>query len=264
MNHRTRVLALGAAVVAVVAVAVAVTLILVTPVQVQTTLTGNQILASRGGSYTIQNNEWNSTAAESITTDRGDDFTVARSSISNAPNSAPGGYPSIRQGCHWGNCSGGSLAAHPAREGAGVTTSWSATDPGGSNVYDVVYDNWFNSTPATSGQPDCAELMIWLNHNGPVRPIGSQAGSATVDGTSYSVWYGKLARPTISYEMTRPATSVSNLNIGDLARDAVSRGYMPASCYLISVEAGFELWQGGQGLATNSFSVAINGSGGSQ
>jgi Cellulose binding domain len=26
------------------------------------------------------------------------------------------------------------------------------------------------------------------------------------------------------------------------------------------VEAGFELWQGGAGLATNSFSVSINGS----
>jgi hypothetical protein len=37
---------------------------------------------------------------------------------------------------------------------------------------------------------------------------------------------------------------------------------MPSSCWLIDVEAGFELWQGGAGLATNSFSVNVNGGGG--
>jgi len=41
--------------------------------------------------------------------------------------------------------------------------------------------------------------------------------------------------------------------------DAVSRGYIASSWYLISVEAGFELWHGGAGLATNSFSVNVAG-----
>ena len=39
----------------------------------------------------------------------------------------------------------------------------------------------------------------------------------------------------------------------------VTRGYTKSSWYLIDVEAGFELWQGGAGLETNSFSVNING-----
>jgi cellulose 1,4-beta-cellobiosidase len=225
----------------------------------QTTLSGSQTAMTTDGNYVIQNNEWNSGAPESTTTDLGEDFSVASSSISNATNGAPGGYPSIYQGCHWGNCSGGNLATHPVPGGVGVTSSWSTTQPGGSNAYDVAYDNWFNSTPTTSGQPDCAELMVWLNHNGSVQPFGSDVGTAAIDGTSYNVWFGKQAWPTISYVMTNPATSVSNLNIGDLAADAVSRGFMPASCFLISVEAGFELWQGGQGLATNSFSVSSPG-----
>jgi chitinase len=38
---------------------------------------------------------------------------------------------------------------------------------------------------------------------------------------------------------------------------------MSSSCWLIDVEAGFELWQGGAGLATNSFSVNVNGTGSS-
>ncbi len=43
----------------------------------------------------------------------------------------------------------------------------------------------------------------------------------------------------------------------------VSRGYTKSSWYLIDVEAGFELWQGGAGLATNSFSVNVAGGTGS-
>ena len=57
--------------------------------------------------------------------------------------------------------------------------------------------------------------------------------------------------------MTTGTTSVSDLDIGTLAQDAVSRGYLSRSCYLISVEAGFGLWYGGAGLATHSFSVDI-------
>ena len=57
--------------------------------------------------------------------------------------------------------------------------------------------------------------------------------------------------------MTTAITSVSDLDIGALAQDAVSRGYLSSSCYLISVEAGFGLWHGGAGLATHSFSVDI-------
>ena len=45
--------------------------------------------------------------------------------------------------------------------------------PGGGNAYDVAYDIWFNQTPATNGQPNGAELMIWLNHNGSVQPFRS-------------------------------------------------------------------------------------------
>ena len=146
-----------------------------------------------GGSYILQNNEWGSSAPECITTDGNADFTVANSAISNATNGAPGGYPSIYQGCHWGNCTSGGLSG--ARPGVGlttgkVTTSWSTTQPGGS-AYDVAYDIWFNQTPTTSGQPNGTELMVWLNHNGPVQPFGSRspaaqpsAAAATTSGTA--------------------------------------------------------------------------------
>jgi cellulose 1,4-beta-cellobiosidase len=142
-----------------------------------------------------------------------------------------------------------------------VTSSWNTSQPGGGNAYDVAYDIWFNQTPTTNGQPNGAELMIWLNHNGSVQPFGSQvASNVSIGGRGYNVWFGTQGWNTISYTMTSPATSVSNLDIGQFAADAVSRGYIRSSWYLIDVEAGFELWQGGAGLATNSFSVSTGGS----
>ncbi|HEX9536584.1 MAG TPA: glycosyl hydrolase family 5 [Streptosporangiaceae bacterium] len=230
-----------------------------------TTLCNSQTTPAAGGSYTIQNNEWGSSAAECITTDDNADFTVANSSIANATNGAPGGYPSIYKGCHWGACTPGSgMPIQVSNLGSGAaTTSWSTTQPGGSSAYDVAYDIWFNQTPTTSGQPNGAELMVWLNHNGPVQPFGSQvASNVSVGGHTYNVWFGNQGWNTISYTMTSGATSVSNLDIGQLAANAVSRGYVQNSWYLIDVEAGFELWQGGAGLATNSFSVSTSGGSG--
>ncbi len=227
-----------------------------------TTLCNSQSLSVGGGAYTIMNNEWGSSAPECITTDRNADFTVAKSSIAKTTHGAPGGYPSIYKGCHWGACtpdSGFPIQVSSIHAGT-VTTSWSTTQPGGSNDYNVAYDIWFNQTPTASGQPNGAELMIWLNHNGPVHPAGSQvASNVSIGGHSYHVWFRNRGWKTISYTMTSGTTSVSNLDLRALVADAVSRGYIQKPWYLIDVEAGFEVWQGGAGLATKSFSVNVAG-----
>jgi Glycosyl hydrolase family 12 len=230
-------------------------------------LCGGQAAPVGGGRYIVQNNEYNSGADECLSTDGGADFAVANSDMDNPPG-APGGYPSIYQGCHWGSCSAGGLSADPIQVAdltAGeVTTSWSTTQPGGAgNRYDVAYDIWFNRTPTTGGSPNCAEVMVWLGHDGPIQPYGTAvASNVDLGGTDYTVYEGvQTTTPTISYEMDDPATSVSGMDVYPIAQDAVSRGYMSKSCYLIDVEAGFELWQGGVGLATNSFSVTDDSGG---
>jgi hypothetical protein len=80
-----------------------------------TQLCQEQTAPAAGGVYNVQNNEWGSGAAECITTDGNADFTVANSAISNATNGAPGGYPSVYQGCHFGVCTSGGLTAPPFR-----------------------------------------------------------------------------------------------------------------------------------------------------
>jgi hypothetical protein len=231
-----------------------------------TTLCKEQTASVADGTYKVQNNEYDSGAPECVTTNGNGRFTVANSGIGNATDGPPGAFPSIYQGCGWGDCSSGGLTSDPIKVSnlttGKVTTSWRTTQPGGSNAYDVAYDIWFNQTPTTSGHPDCTELMVWLNHNGRVQPSGSTiASDVAVGGHSYNIWDRARSRwNTITYEMTSGTTSVSGLDIGTLAQDAVSRGYLSRSCYLIDVEAGFELWRRGAGLKTDSFSVHISGS----
>jgi hypothetical protein len=211
------------------------------------------------GGYVVDSNDYGTAGDECVATDGNADFTVASSDIDNG--GSPGAYPSIYAGCHWGLCSWSGLTSAPipvtSLTPGTLFSNWSTTQPG-QGLYDVSYDIWFNQTPATAElRPDCTELMVWLNHTGSVQPFGSLvANDVQIGGIDYDVWNGQQTDwNTVSYEMDTGHDSVHDLDIGALAQDAVSRGFLSSSCYLLDVEAGFELWQGGAGLATNSFSV---------
>lgn len=124
-----------------------------------------------GGAYTVQNNFWNpqngGTQCLDVDTSSGA-FTITGSN-SVATNGAPGGYPSIYKGCHWGACTTNSGLPLQLSSLNNAPTTWSTTSPGGGN-WDVAYDVWFNQAPTTTGQPDGAEIMIWINRAGVVSP----------------------------------------------------------------------------------------------
>jgi cellulose 1,4-beta-cellobiosidase len=210
------------------------------------------------GDYTIQANEWNSTLQQCIGYSGGTAWSVNTANFNLGTNGAPATYPSIFKGCHWGDCTPNSgLPIQVSRLGS-ATSSWSTVQPA-SGAYDVAYDLWINSTPTTKGQPDGTEIMIWLNSRGGVQPFGAKTGTSSAAGHSWDVWTGQQTSwKIISYVLQGGGTSFSNLDVKALIDDAVSRGSVNPSHYLIDAEAGFEIWQGGQGLATNSFSFAAS------
>ena len=225
-----------------------------------TTLCNSQTAAVDGGAYTVQNDEWGSSAPECITTNGKAEFRVTNSSIANGKKGSPGGYPDIYKGCNYGSCTSGSgLPIRASKIHARtVTTSWSTSQPGGRNIYNAAYDIWFNKTSTTSGQANGAELMVWLNRRGHKHPYGRQvATNVRVGGHRYNVWFGNAhGFNTVTYTMTSGVRSV-RLDLRPLEANAVGRRYIKRWWYLISVEAGFEIWQGGKGLATKSFSVHV-------
>jgi hypothetical protein len=212
--------------------------------------------------YHLQANEWNSSATFTICTDGGPDFTISTSGISVAHNGAPGAYPSIYKGCHWGFCTANSgmpvaVSAMTATANK-VTTSYS-TATVANGAWDDAYDIWYNPAATTSSNNTGLEMMVWLNHFGGTQPAGSQAGTVTLDGIGWTVWYGGSGNGgTVSFVANNPMSSVSNLDLGPLAAYSVSKGYMQNSWSLIDVEAGFEPWTSGQGLTANLFNVTVH------
>ena len=207
-----------------------------------------------GGEFTIQTNEWNSNLPQCVTYTGGTAWSVSTANFNLQPGGAPATYPSIYKGCHWGNCTSNSgLPIQISNLGSAVS-SWSTTQPA-SGAYDVAYDIWINSTPTTNGQPDGTEVMIWLNSRGGVGPFGSQTGTSNAAGHSWNVFTGRqVSWNIISYVLQGGGTSFTNLDVAALLRDAVARGSINPNHFLIDSEVGFEIWNGGQGLATNSYS----------
>jgi Glycosyl hydrolase family 12/Fibronectin type III domain len=214
-----------------------------------------------GGEYIVQNNEWNSTTQQCVDYTSATAWSVSTADFAIPTEGAPATYPSIYKGCHWGTCSTGSGLPIQVSKLGTATTSWTTTQPT-SGVFDVAYDLWFNSTPTTDGQPDGTEMMIWINSRG-AQPYGTKGGDVTVAGAKWTVYTGEQPGwKLVSYTLDPGGTSVTDLDLKALINDSVARGSINASHYLIDAEAGFEIWQGGQGLATDSFSFDATAGGG--
>jgi chitodextrinase len=221
-----------------------------------------------GGTYIqsntlrVQNNVWGADTAQCIDVNQNGGFTVTQAEHSKATNGAPAAYPSIYAGCHWSECTSGSgLPMQASAGGFGdIQTSVSMSYPSG-GTWNAAYDLWFDPTPRTDGQNTGAELMIWLNRQGSIQPIGSPVANVSLAGGTWQVWFGNVGWNVISYLRTSPTSSM-DFAVDTFYSDAVNRGLAQRSWYLTSAQAGFEPWVGGAGLAVNSFGYTTDGGGG--
>ncbi|MGV9841771.1 GH12 family glycosyl hydrolase domain-containing protein [Streptomyces fungicidicus] len=225
------------------------------PAQADTTICETYGSTTIQGRYVVQNNRWGSSATQCVTaTDTG--FRLTRADGSVPTNGAPKSYPSVFNGCHYTNCSPGT--ALPARissiSGAPSSISYGYVSDA---VYNASYDIWLDPTPRTDGV-NRTEIMIWLNKVGPIQPIGSQVGTATVAGRTWQVWSGGNGTNDVLSFVAPSAISSWSFDVMDFVRETVARGMAGSDWYLTSVQAGFEPWQNGAGLAVNSFSSTIN------
>jgi hypothetical protein len=220
----------------------------------------NGTTALQGSWYIVQNNVWGADTPQCIDVYEHGGFRVTTAGHSNAIRGAPAAYPSIYAGCHYGNCSVGSRLPIQATTSQfnRVQTSVTMSYPK-HGTWSAAYDLWFDPNPSKDGQNTGAEIMIWLNRRGSIRPIGSQVGTVKLLDETWNVWFGYLGWNVVSYVRTSPATSL-NFTVNTFYSDAVNRGYAQRAWYLTSVQAGFEPWVGGTGLTVDSFSYGIAGS----
>ncbi|MFF9523912.1 cellulose binding domain-containing protein [Streptomyces achromogenes] len=207
------------------------------------------------GRYVVQNNRWGTSETQCINvTDSGFRITQADGSV--PTNGAPKSYPSVFNGCHYTNCSPGTNLPAQLSTISSAPTSISYSYVSNA-VYDAAYDIWLDPTPRTDGV-NRTEIMVWFNKVGSIQPVGSQVGTATVAGRQWQVWSGNNGSNDVLSFVAPSAIGSWSFDVMDFARQAIARGLAQNSWYLTSVQAGFEPWQNGAGLAVNSFSSSVN------
>ncbi|SCF40982.1 Cellulose binding domain-containing protein [Micromonospora purpureochromogenes] len=216
---------------------------------------GSTVIQNR---YVVQNNRWGTTAQQCINvTSTG--FEITTQNGSNPTNGAPTAYPSVFFGCHYTNCSPGTNLPIQVSQISSATSSITYKYVSGA-IYNASYDIWLDPTPKKDGVNQM-EIMIWLNRQGSIQPIGSPVGTTTLVGRTWEVWRGSNgSNNVISYVAPSPITSM-NFSVLDFINDVKNRGAITNSWYLTSIQAGFEPWQGGAGLGVTSFSASVNGGG---
>lgn len=227
-----------------------------------TTLCGQFDTVDTANGYVVQNNIWNGASnSQCIQVDTATGaFSVTRANHSLGTSGPPASYPSIFKGCHWGRCSAGSGVPLQVDRLLGVASSWSITTIN-NGAWNASYDIWLSPHQDSSGGYNGGtEIMIWLDWRR-AQPAGSRVATVSLGGASWEVWYTWMGWHYVAYRRTQTTQSVSNLDLLAFINDAAERGYARRSWYLHSVEAGFELWQGGVGLRSNTFSVTISPSG---
>jgi hypothetical protein len=210
------------------------------------------------GRYVVQNNRWGSSATQCINV-TGAGFSITQQDGVKPTNGAPNSYPSVYYGCHYGNCSSGTILPLQASSGAfaAIRTTVSMKFPS-AGIWDAAYDIWFDPTPRTDGQNTGAEVMVWLNHQGGIQPVGAPVGTVALAGGTWTVWEGNIGWNVVSYVRTSP-TGTASFPVSAFFDDAVQRGFAQTSWYLTSIQAGFEPWQSGVGLTVNGFAVTTSG-----
>lgn len=208
------------------------------------------------GGYVVQNNAWNNPAGQTIDVSPTGGFTITAINGSAPTNGAPLSYPSIFTGWHYGTGSVGTTLPKQLGSIQTATSSIDFTYPA-TGTWDAAYDIWLDPTPKTTGVNQ-QEIMIWFNHQGTIQPVGSPTGNVTINGKSFVVWDGTNGQNNVmSYVATSPIEAWS-FDVMDFVDNTRTMEPITDSWYLTSIQAGFEPWNGGVGLAVDSFSANVN------
>jgi cellulose 1,4-beta-cellobiosidase len=216
-----------------------------------------------GGEYRVNNNIWGASTAQEVTVYP--DSTYFSVTYSEHDQSTVASYPFIQKGPHWGYTN--TLDSGLPIEVSDVVAApfaWSVDTNDAGGTWNVAYESWFSKTLAnatTPGtNPDAAELMIWIDWQGDIGPGGSKVATAVpIGGYNWDVYHASPWSTWdhyIAYKVTTPANYVE-LDLKDFMDDSLTRGFLDPAWYLDNMEAGFEIWQDGQGLTSNSFSGSV-------
>jgi hypothetical protein len=190
-----------------------------------------------------------------LNVDGGADFSVASQSIPYTGGVLA--YPDVNIGCSGGYCTNGS--GLPVLESAAApVVTWSTVNSSPGSRFDTTLDMLFSNT-FTSSPPIDAEVMVMINSSG-YKSLGLPGPGSPIVAIDGTLWYYQYrttgAWPRIQFAAVTNENSVTDLALAPFFAYANGLGALPSNLSLVQLCAGNELWQGGTGLGTTSFSVS--------
>ena len=169
----------------------------------------------------------------------------------------PASYPSVVYGWHWGTFYGPYSQARRVSNVTSIPSTWSFSVPV-SGQYNLSYDLWMHQQNNPPDPDGGLELMIWVSTQGNAIPFGDNTDSMSLDDAGWEVWYGTNpdSWDILTYRRTTDVAWV-DMDLVPFVTDAVGRGYVTDSWYLLGVQAGFEIWQRTETMTTDCYSVEI-------
>ncbi|NML53864.1 hypothetical protein HHL19_31810 [Streptomyces sp. R302] len=134
---------------------------------------------------------------------------------------------------------------------ARLTSTYNVSVPS-SGAYNTSYDIW-----DTDHQ---YEIMLWVNDNGPVGPIGGYQGNVTLGGHNWNVYKGTNgANQVFSFLRTSDSRSGTVEIKPVLDWIAHTKGWMPGSETIGDVQFGYEITSSSGGLDFRTDHLTISG-----
>jgi Glycosyl hydrolase family 12 len=211
------------------------------------------------GQYQVRNSFWLGQRPQCLANTTGrTNFKVIQRAGFNAQGHVVA-FPDILRGCIWSICSPkAQLPRQVSTVGSPVST-WHTTEhaPG---TWNAAYDIWYSKKRMITGQADGAELMIWINTHGGCCALQPGAPTVVIDGQKwlFSHWRTGHLGATWNYIQFRRVSKtwkVNHFRLKPFMRRIERMGLIKPTWWLDNIEAGFEIWNGGQGLGTTRFSV---------
>jgi len=210
--------------------------------------------------YFVRNDVWgNSIECVSIRKLR-PNFTVSRLGH-NTIGGRTEAFPDIFTGCGFAGCTAHSILPRRVRALAPTrpATNWQTRQkvPG---TWNAAYDIWFSKTADYMKQANGAELMIWISTHGGAGGPAHGWPILRIDGARWYLLHWRTCErttgtPCWNYIQFRRIGNVTrtSLPLMPFIRAAERRHLVLPRWWLLRIMAGFELWHGGQGLATKWF-----------
>jgi hypothetical protein len=131
-----------------------------------------------------------------------------------------------------------------------ATSKFNVTVPG-SGAYTTAYDIWCNGSTY--------EIMLWMNKQGAVGPLGTLQTTATVGGHTWSVYKGSNGSNAVFSFVRSGNTSSATVDVKAILNWIKAKAWF-GDVTLSTVQFGYEITSssGGLNFTTNSFSVSYS------